>query len=134
MPNLVVPLLKFAAESHFLTLIHGDARLDNWYFDDKTGEPGTFDFQQACKGPCYIDVAWCLTNSFPDNFYYEHRQTLLELYWSSLIKKLRDKGVDVSSLHFEDFLFGYNLFNIFGLGKSILAVDALLSSTDTVGP
>ena len=131
--SLIVPILRFASTSQFMTLLHGDARLDNWYFDNKTGEPGIFDFQQMMKGPCYVDVSWCLTNSYPAEFVYEHREMLLELYWTSLMANLKEKDVDTRELHFEDFLYGFKLFLVFCLGKNILAVEALVSSTDEVG-
>ena len=131
--SLIVPILRFASNSQFVTLLHGDARLDNWYFEHETGRPGVFDFQQMMKGPCYVDVSWCLTNSYPAEFVSQHREMLLELYWSSLMANLQKKGVDTRDLHYEDFLYGFKLFLVFCLGKNILAVEALVSSTDEVG-
>ena len=59
--NAVALLTRFCAEAPS-TLVHGDFRLDNLFFDDGD-EPVVIDWQGVCCGPGVYDVAYFLSGT-----------------------------------------------------------------------
>ena len=80
-------LLSLVAKLPY-TLLHGDYRLDNLFFDDARGELIVFDWQTLLQGPVGIDLAYFLSASIDD----DDIDLLLSHYRQSLLKR----GVEFS--------------------------------------
>ncbi|MDA0271502.1 MAG: phosphotransferase [Chloroflexi bacterium] len=70
------------------TLLHGDYRLDNLFFDGSEGQPGVFafDWQFACRGRGAYDVAYFLGLDLEPALRKQHEQRLLLRYMERLIE------------------------------------------------
>ena len=62
------------------TLLHGDFRLDNICFDDKTNEVVLFDWQTLQAGPGTSDLAYFISATLPESAGEENVNELLALY------------------------------------------------------
>jgi len=74
-----------------LTLLHGDYRLDNVFFDGSEGQPGVvaFDWQFACRGRGTYDIAYFLGLDLEPSLRRQHEDALLLRYY----ERLREEGV-----------------------------------------
>ena len=94
--KVVDKLLQWSAVScPFLTVTHGDPRIDNWYFpqrDISGGQLGLLDWQIMMRAPCQSDVTWFACTSFQliEDQAEDVLDSLFETYWTCLVSTLRD--------------------------------------------
>lgn len=74
------------------TVLHGDMRLDNFFFDDESGEAILMDWQLVGRGAAGLDLAYFLSASVPLNASEDDINHYIEYYR----KHLRDNGVEIS--------------------------------------
>ena len=69
-----------------VTVCHGDYRLDNVFFDDRTTPPAVaaFDWQFACRARGTYDVAYFLALDLEPAVLAKHRDALLDGYVAAL--------------------------------------------------
>ena len=98
--------------SGLTTLVHGDERLDNWYFGEGDGGPdsevGLLDWQLVSESNCctllpYIGVTSSLLSKFPAAEY----DSFVDTYWSALQSNGGAPGITK-----EDFLEQVGLFGV----------------------
>ena len=126
-PDGFYKLLLWCCESPFMTVCHGDARIDNLFFETlESGEleAGLFDWAQAMVAPCFYDISWALSNSFSIEFHDAHEEELLELYWESLLGGLGEKKSAVLSK--EEFMQGYALSQVVSVSKCVIAYETIM--------
>jgi len=73
---------------HTHAVIHGDARLDNWFFftnSDGVRECGLLDWQMMSKGDILSDIAWFF-GALDADFVAEHEEALFDLYFEEFGK------------------------------------------------
>lgn len=71
------------------TVLHGDLRLDNVFFDDVDGRPADLafiDWQFTARGPGVCDVAYFLSQSVDVEVRRKHEMDLLRLYHRLLVE------------------------------------------------
>ena len=85
------------------TLLHGDFRLDNMFFDDANGDVLLFDWQGTLRGPAAFDVAYFLSAALGIDAGPEEEAELLRFYHGAL----REQGV--RDYPFEEFERTYRL-------------------------
>lgn len=78
--------------ARFQTLVHGDAKLANFCFDDK-GAVAAVDFQYVGRGCGIKDVAYLISSCFEDDACEKHESDLLNHYFNKLELAL-DKSID----------------------------------------
>ena len=76
-------------DSEWLTFQHGDARLDNFFFDDETwasddGLPGVIDLQLSQYGNCAVDVGYCIAMTSTYYRWPEEVDRLMNRYFDKL--------------------------------------------------
>lgn len=78
---------RFAERPGSLTLCHGDARLDNFFFAAQPGDPPitVIDWQISLKSVGTYDLGYFMTQSLALDVRREHEQDLLRLYYDTLI-------------------------------------------------
>ena len=121
-------ILKWCDESPFKTVCHGDSRLDNFYFqehEDGSLTGGMYDWALSLRAPCYYDVSWMLTHSFPCDFQTEYEGEFLALYWKTLKENLPKDCHMSNQLLFGDFRVGYGLGQLICLSKCVMAYEAI---------
>ena len=126
-------MLVWMDNSPFQTINHGDPRLDNWFFKEKKGENGEvdevegglYDFALAVRSPCYYDVSWMLSHSWPNDFTNDHEEEFLSLYWDTLKANLPKECKNSQTLLFGDFRTGYALGQLVCFAKCNIACEAL---------
>lgn len=74
-----------------LTVLHGDYRLDNLFFDGSEGQPGVvaFDWQFACRGRGPYDLAYFIGLDLTPELRRQHEEALILRYY----ERLREAGV-----------------------------------------
>lgn len=74
-----------------LTVLHGDYRLDNLFFDGSEGQPGVvaFDWQFACRGRGPYDLAYFIGLNLTPALRRQHEEALILRYY----ERLREAGV-----------------------------------------
>jgi len=96
-------------ESHpFRTCIHGDTRLDNWFFyDDAKGEAqaGLIDWQLISVGVSVQDLSWFFLGSVDEEFCQKHEEDLLDTYLKELNSNL-EENID-SEAFYEEYALSY---------------------------
>ncbi|GMH52889.1 hypothetical protein TrLO_g10236 [Triparma laevis f. longispina] len=96
-------------EKHpFRTCLHGDTRLDNWFFyNDKSSNPaaGLIDWQLITVGISVQDLTWFFLGSVDNDFAREHEEGLLRIYLDELNKNL-EKPIDEDAF-FEEYSLAY---------------------------
>jgi thiamine kinase-like enzyme len=92
MPDHVVSLMEQLSEPP-LTLLHGDSRLDNFFFGDGVA---VVDWQICGRGRGPYDIGYFLSQSMRPELRKEHERSLLERYHQTLV----DNGV--SGYSFDD--------------------------------
>jgi aminoglycoside/choline kinase family phosphotransferase len=88
--NGIALMKRLALEPH--TLVHGDFRLDNLFFDDKTSEIVLCDWQTLLSGPLGLDLAYFLSASLAEESE-DSLDELLAFYRS----ELRKAGIDINT-------------------------------------
>jgi aminoglycoside/choline kinase family phosphotransferase len=88
--NGIALMKRLALEPH--TLVHGDFRLDNLFFDDKTSEIVLCDWQTLLSGPLGLDLAYFLSASLAQ----ESEDSLDELL-AFYRGELRKAGIDINA-------------------------------------
>jgi aminoglycoside/choline kinase family phosphotransferase len=88
--NGIALMKRLAGEPH--TLVHGDFRLDNLFFDDKTSEIVLCDWQTLLSGPLGLDLAYFLSASLAQESE-DSLDDLLAFYRGELGKA----GIDISA-------------------------------------
>ena len=90
MPDHVVSLMEQLSAPP-VTLLHGDSRLDNFFFDDHVA---VVDWQICGLGRGPYDIAYFLSQSMRPELRKEHERALVERYHATLLQS----GVDGYSL------------------------------------
>jgi hypothetical protein len=85
-------LMESLARSPY-SLLHGDFRLDNMFFDDDKDELVLFDWQTFLAGPVGYDLAYFLSASLGEDASDDELYSLREYYRL----QLEDKGVSISA-------------------------------------
>jgi aminoglycoside/choline kinase family phosphotransferase len=107
--------MMFQEMSHFPTLAHGDARLDNVFFGKKgkNQEVILIDWQLMVRAPVALDVSYLISQSMTVENRRKHEQTLVKHYH----KKLLEHGVKGYS--FDQFWKDYCLSMLYHLRTGI---------------
>ncbi|GMH58003.1 hypothetical protein TrRE_jg997, partial [Triparma retinervis] len=130
-PNGLPKILTWCSSSAYTTVCHGDARIDNVYFRPNADpryegmkyEGGMYDWAQCMRAPAFYDLSWAISHSFSRDFYAEHADRLVELYWETLCKELPEE--EAKKLSLEEFLIGYAVSESVAVAKCILAYETL---------
>jgi len=128
LPSAFMKMLFWFEKSPFLTICHGDSRLDNWYFvdnEDGSSAGGLYDWALALRSPCYYDLSWMMTHSWPTGFTRDNTEDLLSLYWTTLKENLPKDCPAANSLLFGDFRIGYALSLLVAFAKCVIAYESL---------
>jgi len=72
------------AQTEFLTIIHGDAKLDNFCFSIQRDEVAAVDFQYVGAGCGMKDVAYFFSSCLSARDCFEHADSLLDYYFQAL--------------------------------------------------
>ena len=81
----------FATNDAWLTICHGDPRIDNWFFDEKDGagavvnEIGLLDWQLMFKGGSATDISWYFSTTIDADD--PSSEGLVEIYYHALAKE-----------------------------------------------
>ena len=108
-----------------VTLIHGDFRLDNLFFDDGpggTGEVSVIDWQMAMRAPGGTDLVYFCANNLTVDMRRRHEQDLIDRY----LRGLFDAGVSPDAVDMTAIWQGYReglLFYAASFGGSLLTLD-----------
>ena len=97
------PLKRHAAEidrslsaSHFLTFVHGDAKLANFCFSSDGCSVAAVDFQYVGGGCGMKDVAYFVSSCLDETQSERLEQTLLDSYFAALERAVATIGSDVN--------------------------------------
>ncbi len=92
-----IPLMESFRASPF-TLLHGDYRLDNLFFDDESADAPivAFDWQNVSLGPGALDVAYFISGNLSRELAREHEDELLRGYHEAL-QGLGVSGYDLAA-------------------------------------
>jgi hypothetical protein len=107
------------------TLIHGDFRLDNMFFDDGpdgTGEVSVIDWQMAMRAPGGTDLVYFCANNLTVDMRRRHERDLIDRYLAGLMAA----GVPASAIDMDTIWQGYLeglLFYAASFGGSLLTLD-----------
>lgn len=93
------------------TLVHGDFRLDNMFFDDASGRIVLFDWQAPGKGLGAFDVAYFLSASLPLGTSAAEEEAMMRLYHDELV------AAGVADYPWDEFVRHYRLSMILMLGR-----------------
>ena len=87
----------------FQTLVHGDAKLDNFCFADDGKRVAAVDFQYVGGGPGIKDVAYFIDSCLPHDECERRESDLLDTYFHDLRRalRLRRKAVDADTVEHE---------------------------------
>ena len=82
-----VPRIKSALSGHPRTIVHGDYRLDNCFFDDsnRSTSPTVFDWEFCVRGRGVCDVATFVSEAFPPEERRKVESSLVHTYHSVLV-------------------------------------------------
>ena len=109
-----------------VTLIHGDFRLDNLFFDDGpggSGEVAVIDWQMAMRAPGGTDLVYFCANNLTIDMRRRHERDLIDRYLRGLV----DAGVPADAIDEAAIWRGYLeglLFYAASFGGSLLTLDA----------
>ena len=80
------PMLCDFCDNGWISIVHGDPRLDNWFFNEAGGKSsiGILDWQLMLKSNVATDLSWAFSTCIPDAFANEHETELLQAYWAKL--------------------------------------------------
>ena len=83
-----VPSIKSALSRHPRTIVHGDYRLDNCFFDDssRSTPPTVFDWEFCVRGRGVCDVATFVSEAFPPEQRRRVESRLVHTYHSVLVE------------------------------------------------
>ena len=79
-------IFKYFCERRPKTLLHGDARIENFCFDADSGEARAYDWQLAAAGPGIYDLIYFFANSVAPETLFEEGEALLKAYHASLVE------------------------------------------------
>ncbi len=96
---------------HPFTLVHGDFRLDNMFFDDSRDQIVLFDWQGPGKGLAAFDVAYFLSASLPLGTPPEVEQSIMRSYHDDLVRG------GVKDYPWDEFVRHYRISMILMLGR-----------------
>ncbi|OHX34262.1 choline kinase [Methylomonas sp. LWB] len=83
--------------SPFQTLVHGDAKLDNFCFAERAGPVAAVDFQYVGGGPGIKDVAYFIDSCVPLPECERRESELLAIYFAALRRALSVKRPDIDA-------------------------------------
>ncbi len=69
-----------------VTLIHGDARMENLCFDSVTGHPRYYDWQLVSSGPAAYDVMYFIASGLESDMILSQGDGLVQHYHQTLVK------------------------------------------------
>ena len=124
LPKLVDVATQQAAAP--VTLVHGDYRMGNLYFDDSLDierpKVVVIDWQTAARVKCTDDVALFLFTSFDVEFRRKHEHALLTEYHSALMNR------GVKDYSYDELLNDVRLSLLLQMARIIVAVTRMLKS------
>jgi hypothetical protein len=102
------------------TIIHGDYRLDNLFFDHPDGsEVASIDWQISSRGRGMFDVAYFMSSCLEPEVRREHETRLLRLWHDTVSDRVSTKGYSL-----DDVLLDYrrgvlytNIYTVIGIGS-----------------
>jgi thiamine kinase-like enzyme len=91
-------IIRRIGDSPF-TLLHGDYRLDNMFFEGegRSSRITAFDWQTVAQGPAALDVAYFLSGNLAAELAAESASELLRIYWEALAEQ-GVSGYDLDAL------------------------------------
>jgi hypothetical protein len=107
--RLTDELLKHSAEKineklnncQFNTLVHGDAKLANFCFNELGDKVAAVDFQYVGEGCGMKDVSYFIGSCLPEEECEEMEEELLKYYFAELSEALNNKDVNIDVLEVE---------------------------------
>jgi thiamine kinase-like enzyme len=108
-----------------ITLVHGDFRLDNLFFDDRPdgdGSVSVIDWQLGMRAPGQTDLVYFCANNLTVEMRREHEDALIERYVSGL----HAGGVPADAVTVDQVRHGYLqglVFYAMSFGASLLTLD-----------
>lgn len=89
-------------QARYQTLVHGDAKLANFCFQQDHQDLAAVDFQYVGRGVGIKDVVYFLGGCFDDNGLYEHADKCLDLYFNHLNRALEYYNIDCDLVALEN--------------------------------
>lgn len=90
--NKASEISRILDTAKFQTIIHGDAKLANFCFQDKNADVAGLDFQYIGGGCGMKDVGYFLGSCLTDNQLFDHEKELLDHYFNALEAGLLNKS------------------------------------------
>ena len=78
-------IFRYFSERRPKTLLHGDARIENFCFDASSGAARAYDWQLAAAGPGIYDVMYSFANSVAPDTLFEQGESMLRDYHAGLL-------------------------------------------------
>lgn len=106
--NIYNLLEYFAANKETWGLLHGDGRLDNWFFLPD-GSVGLVDWQLCMKGSvCSGELTHAMSMSTTEEFFSAHEQELFDFWFDCLQKEVAPRNILLDKALFqEEYALGY---------------------------
>jgi len=119
------PLMQRLGEAPF-TLLHGDYRLDNMFFEGEAAAPRitVFDWQTVCQGPAALDVAYFVCGNLREEVAAASADALLRDYH----QRLCDAGIE--DYPFESFVRDYRRSILFIAYRIVAGLDMMDFSSE----
>lgn len=92
--NAAAEIDRRLSECRFQSVVHGDAKVANFCFDDLRGEVAAVDFQYVGGGCGVKDVAYLLGSCLSDDELYVCHQELLDFYFNELHRQVDSSLAD----------------------------------------
>lgn len=136
-------IMDHFANSEWLTMFHGDPRIDNWFFDEKNKNSqvveeedgpnvGILDWQLMNKGFSGNDLSWlfCTTIDLETEKQQARGKELVQIYYDELVSL---GAVDSSTMKLEEFEEDMALAHLLSMAKIIIGAGGLDNNdTNTV--
>lgn len=92
---------KKLRSTKYQTLVHGDAKLDNFCFSKDRSRVAAVDFQYVGRGCGMKDVAYFIGSCLTEDDCEKLESDILDFYFSELEEKLKDSSIDKQTLEME---------------------------------
>ena len=132
-PDMVSVMERFGDNVHQLldriaampnTVAHFDFRLDNLFFDDRSGAVWMIDFQTSSKGGGAYDLGYFMSQSVPIDVRRAHEESLLRTYHDEIVR------LGVTGYSYEQLFQDYRVGVLYGWIIPVYAVGTLDSSSE----
>ena len=101
------------------TIIHGDFRLDNLFFDHPDGSPiAAIDWQISSRGRGMFDVAYFIVSSLEPDVRRAHEERLVRMWHAVVTERgAKDYGWDEAWLDYRKAVLYCNIYTVIGVGS-----------------